>query len=104
MEEKLDKLLKLAEENVEVVTHVKEYIVKMDSRLLSLENQLSIFSNETRGSFSAIESDLSDVKIQLEKLDKRTKEDSDAHAEEAVKLLDRVALFERQVARLQTAR
>lgn len=76
----------------EFKTDVNKHFGRVEQRLENIESELR-----------SINMELADIKSRLDHLEKRTKEDSDAHASDILELRQRVQMLERQVKQLQPA-
>ena len=98
----LQEILETVNSTFETVNFIKDNAVTKD--------EFNEFKNEVNGRFDTLESELrsirielTDIKSRLDQLEKRTKEDSDAHASDVLELRQRVQILERQVKQLQPA-
>lgn len=115
-EEKFLEMFKLVKENSVVLEFMKnnvvmkedfdKLVVKVDNfeqRFGGLENSLEQFQLKTEGSFALLEKELTDLKIKLDELSKRTIEDADVTAQDVTELEARVRVLESKVNQMQTA-
>ncbi|OGH72284.1 MAG: hypothetical protein A2921_00245 [Candidatus Magasanikbacteria bacterium RIFCSPLOWO2_01_FULL_43_20b] len=99
----LQEILETVNSTFETVNFIKDNAVTKD--------EFNEFKEEVNGRFDNLESELRSIRIELidinrclDQLEKRTKEDSDAHASDILELRQRVQMLERQVGQLQPAR
>jgi archaellum component FlaC len=77
---------------------------KIDNRLDRMDGRLGVVEDHLvrlEDRFGAIEKDIAEMKVALENLSKRDKEDSDAFGHELIGMKARMASLEAEVARLK---
>ncbi len=98
LKEVLDKELKEKLKNVAT----KEDIARLDRRIDALEKRMEDGFAELRAEIKSVREDLKEVRFSLDKLERRTFEDTTAGTKEIIKLKHRVDNLETQVQKLQT--
>ena len=94
--EQVDKRFEQVDKRFE---QIDSHFEQSDTRLGRLETVTSEILSELR----YIKNEIKDIKIRLDKLEKRTLEDADAAAHDIIQLRDRVETLENQVRQLQGA-
>ncbi|MBI4992803.1 MAG: hypothetical protein HZC26_01525 [Candidatus Magasanikbacteria bacterium] len=105
----LQEILETVNSTFETVNFIKDNAVTKDE-FEEFKGEVNKKFDEVNGRFDTLESELrsicielKDIKFRLAQLEKRTKEDSDAHASDILELRQRVQMLERQVKQLQPA-
>ncbi len=85
------------------VTVLKTDVSELKTGQNNLRQEFDSFRTETRHNFERVFSEISEIKIRLTRLEKRTLEDSDVAASEIIELKKRVDFLEKQFNKLQRA-
>lgn len=87
--------------------HVEDRFNKADERFVRIEDKLVQMDNKIDSGFASIRSEIRELRDELiskiDRLEKRTAEDTDATMQDYLKLKKRVDVLERQVQQMQLA-
>ncbi len=93
-------LFSYMEENLATKNDVKELRVEMKGEMSDLrtefKEEIRDLRTEMHAGFQMLERELGDIRKSLEALEKRTQEDSDAHATDIMKLTRRLETIEKE--------